>query len=129
MNFFYRNGIEPVDVEMMHQFGHFKYGTSLTFNLIFYCSNFSFLICVINSGVIENLETEFLRIPYKGENERFSMYILMPAKTPTAIDELLGKLTAPILDDVFNGSYSETTIGVSLPKFSIDKESDLESVC
>lgn len=75
------------------------------------------------------METQFLRMPYKGENERFSMYVLMPAKTPTAIDELLGKLTAPILNDVFNGVHEESTISVSLPKFSIHKDSDLESVC
>lgn len=68
-------------------------------------------------------------MPYKGENERFSMYVLLPANTSTAIDELLGKLTAPILNDVFNGVYLKSTIFVSLPKFSIDKTSDLESVC
>lgn len=78
---------------------------------------------------MENLEIQFRRMPYKGENERFSMYILMPANTSTAIDELLGKLTASILNDVFNGVHEESTISVSLPKFSIDKDSDLESVC
>lgn len=78
---------------------------------------------------MKNLETQFLRMPYKGENERFSMYVLLPANTPTAIDELLGKLTAPILNDVFNGDYWKPTVSVSLPKFSIDKESELESVC
>lgn len=78
---------------------------------------------------MENLETQFLRMPYKGENERFSMYVLMPAKTPTAVDELLEKLTAPILNDVFNGVHWELKLPVSLPKFSIDKESDMESVC
>lgn len=66
-------------------------------------------------------------MPYKGENESIAMFILLPKSTPTAIDELLSKLTADILDDVFSyGSYGR--IIVSLPKISIEKTSNVQQV-
>lgn len=78
-------------------------------------------------GYFKNLETNVLRMPYKGENESISMFIFLPKSTPTAIDELLSKLTPDILDDVFNYDHYGRII-VSFPKFSIDKISKLEKV-
>lgn len=67
-------------------------------------------------------------MPYKGENNRFSMYIFLPEKSRTAIDELLEELSPNILDDVFNGTYLETEVYVAFPKFSFEQTSDLEEV-
>lgn len=70
-------------------------------------------------------------MPYAGENDRFSMYIFLPAKSPTSIDELLKKLTADILDDILNGINMTfgLSIGVTFPKFSFEKKSELIPVC
>lgn len=71
------------------------------------------------------MNAEILRMPYA--DERFSMYIFLPAKSPTSIDELLKKLTADILDDILNGINMEygLSIGITFPKFSIDQKSNL----
>lgn len=80
------------------------------------------------SVLIKNLDTAVLRMPYKGENNRFSMYIFLPDKSRTAIDDLLKELSPTILDDVFNGTYLETEVYVSFPKFSFEQTSELEKV-
>lgn len=82
------------------------------------------------SDFVEDLNTQVLRMPYQGESGRFSMYIFLPDKTTGTVDKLLQKLTATILNDILNGAQlkSQTFISVSLPKFSFEKNSELEPV-
>lgn len=68
-------------------------------------------------------------MPYKGEDERFSMYVFLPPKDPDAIDELLYELTPHILDDVFNSVHQKILVNVYFPKFGIEKSSDMVRVC
>lgn len=69
-------------------------------------------------------------MPYKGENERFSMYIFLPDKTQLAISKLLDGLTQTILNDVFNGSFLELKrhVIVRIPKFSFDQKTELKEL-
>lgn len=66
-------------------------------------------------------------MPYKGENERFSLYVFLPSDNSTTIADLLGKLTPQILDDVFSGVYLKLKpdVVVQIPKFSFQKKSNL----
>lgn len=72
-------------------------------------------------------------MPYKGDNQTVAMYVLLPEDNSTVFD-LLEKLTAEILDDIFNGVYFgvENVCVLRFPKFSLDKvefEADLIPVC
>ncbi|XP_031628732.1 serine protease inhibitor 88Ea-like isoform X2 [Contarinia nasturtii] len=78
-NFFYKNIHTPVYVEMMEQIGFFNY------------------------GVIHELNTQFVEIPYSGENNSVSMYFFLP----NAIDEFLENVTSEMLDQVFVDGESQ----------------------
>lgn len=65
---------------------------------------------------------------YKGDGTSTSMYIFLPESTPNAIDELLNKLTPPILDNLFNRNLS-LSVQITLPKISFEKTSKLAPVC
>lgn len=68
-------------------------------------------------------------MPYKGDNQTISMYVLLPENKPTAFDDILTKLTPGILNDIFDGVYfGVENVCVFFPKFSIEKEADLISV-
>lgn len=77
------------------------------------------------------MDAEILKMPYRGANESISMFVFLPvSRAPTAIDEMLNKITPEILDDVFSGvilHYVRTHL--NFPKFSFDKSPALETVC
>lgn len=93
---FYEHGTLPVYVEMMKQKGNFKY------------------------GVIEELTTAYLELPYKGEYGSISMIVLLPVFTPNAIDLLLKKFTPEILNKVLNEKTSEE-VEIEFPKISFER--------
>lgn len=78
-------------------------------------------------GVIEQLNTVFLEMPYKGEDGSVSMYIFLPVFTVSAIDELLEKITPEILDDVFSGGL-QREVDVEFPKISFERKFELVPV-
>lgn len=80
------------------------------------------------SGVIKNLDTQILEMSYKGENGSISMFVFLPPSTPTAIDELIEKLTPEILDKALSNLYYER-VRISFPKFSFEKTHKLLRVC
>lgn len=65
-------------------------------------------------------------MPYDGANQIISLYV-----KPTAIDDLLQKLTPELLDDIFNGKYfvGVEDVFIQFPKFSFEKSADLIPVC
>lgn len=87
------------------------------------------------SGIIWDLGTEVLKMPYQSENGAISMFIFLPKFNTMALDKLLDNLTPEILDDVFSGrqsrayhKYGTLTIEVHFPKFSLEKQYKLH-VC
>lgn len=90
----------------------------------------SIIFCLI-IGYIDNLNIKILKYPYKGDGLT-AMYILLPVNTSTAIDNLMDNLTPEILDDVLSDNdriYSSKRVFIELPKFSLEKESNLVLVC
>lgn len=81
-----------------------------------------------SAGVIEQLKTVFLEMPYKGEDGSVSMYIFLPVFTVSAIDELLENITPEILDDVFSGGL-QREVDVKFPKISFERKFELVPVC
>lgn len=99
---FYDHGRNTVFVDMMKQTGHFNYGVS------------------------EQLGAHWLEMPYKGD-KGISMFIFLPVFTPTAIDELLVKITPEILDEVFAGGL-QREVEVEFPKLSFERKFELVPV-
>lgn len=123
MDIFYDHGKMPVYVEMMKQRGQFNYGTH---QCIFFLPVTS-LTLVSSTGVIEQLKTVFLEMPYKGEDGSISMFIFLPIFTPTAIDELLAEITPEILDEAFSGGL-QREVDVEFPKISFERTFELVPV-
>lgn len=89
--------------------------------------NLLFIHVLLNLGVIEQLKTVFLEMPYKGEDGAVSMFIFLPVFTVTAIDELLENITPEILDDVFSGGL-QREVEVEFPKISFERKFELVPV-
>lgn len=85
------------------------------------------MIFLLKSGVIEQLKTVFLEMPYKGEDGAVSMFIFLPVFTVTAIDELLENITPEILDEVFSGGL-QREVEVEFPKISFERKFELVPV-
>lgn len=83
------------------------------------------------SGHIKYLNTEVVKMLYKGENGSISMFVFLPRSSSTAIDELLDRLSPETLDDIFSdiGRYGPRKIVLSFPKISFEKRSNLIAVC
>ncbi|XP_055313233.1 serpin B4-like [Sitodiplosis mosellana] len=79
---FYKEDGDKIFVDMMRQSKHE--------NIEFEC------------GLIKNLNTKFLKMPYKGDNGTISMFIFLPNES-TSVGQLLDGLTAKVIDFVFNG--------------------------
>ncbi|CAB0013800.1 unnamed protein product [Nesidiocoris tenuis] len=96
MDFHGINGI--TQVKMMHQTGHFNYGQ------------------------VNSIQAQLLELPY--ENGDFRMLIILPFPDATlaSVDE---KLKTKDLSEVLKELYS-TEVDVSLPRFKIESELDLE---
>lgn len=59
-----------------------------------------------------------------------SMLIFLPlSRAPTAIDDMLNRTTAKILDDVFNDVNMYAHVTFHLPRLSFGKLSKLAPVC
>lgn len=71
------------------------------------------------TGVIHELNTKFVEIPYSGENSSVSMYVFLP----NAIDEFLENVTPEMLDQVFADGESQhkrwEKVKIELPKIAI----------
>lgn len=80
------------------------------------------------TGVIHELDTQFVEIPYSGENNSVSMYVFLP----NAIDEFLEKVTSEMLDQVFVDGESQhkkwDMIDIELPKISLKQTINLMPV-
>lgn len=100
---FYEHSRMPVYVDMMRQRGSFNY------------------------GVIEQLRTVFLEMPYKGEDDSISMFIFLPVFHVGAIDEMLENITPEILDEVFRGGL-QREVDVEFPKISFERKFELVPV-
>lgn len=85
------------------------------------------LYCVCVAGVIEQLRTVFLEMPYKGEDDAISMFIFLPVFRVNAIDELLDNITPEILDEVFEGGL-QREVDVEFPKISFERKFELVPV-
>lgn len=72
------------------------------------------------AGVIEELNTAHLELPYKGEHGSISMFILLPVFTPNAIDLLLKNFSPEILDKVLNDKSFEE-VDIEFPKISFER--------
>lgn len=72
------------------------------------------------SGVIEQLNTVTLELPYLGEDSGISMFIFLPVFTPTAIDEMLKGITPELLDEALEGGV-QREVDVELPRISFEK--------
>lgn len=79
------------------------------------------------AGVIEQLRTVFLEMPYKGEDDSISMFIFLPVFHVNAIDELLENITPEILDEVFEGGL-QREVDVEFPKLSFERKFELVPV-
>lgn len=71
-------------------------------------------------GVIEELSTAYLELPYKGEHGSISMFVLLPVFTTNAIDVLLQNFTSEILEKVL-GERSFEEVDVEFPKISFER--------
>lgn len=88
------------------------------------------------TGVIHELNTQFIEIPYSGDNNPYfgdpasvvSMYVFLP----NAIDEFLENVTPELLDQVFVDGQSQhkrwSKVDIELPKFSLKQKIDLTPV-
>lgn len=72
------------------------------------------------TGVIEELNTAYLELPYRGENGVISMYVLLPVFTANAIDVLLQNFTSEILEKVLSANTFEE-VDVEFPKISFER--------
>lgn len=79
------------------------------------------------TGVIEQLNTVFLEMPYKGEDGSISMYVFLPVFTVNAIDEFLEKVTPEMLDEVFSGGL-QREVDIEFPKISFERKFELVPV-
>ena len=96
------NGATPADVEMMSLQGKFNYGVLREFS--------------------------YLRMPYQTEDESIAMFVFLPNEnSPTAVDDLLNKLSFETLCEVLDGQQQET-VNVKFPKMSLDGEYQLPKV-
>ena len=99
------NGATPADVEMMSVSGRF------------------------NAGELEDLNADYLEMPYKMEDESLSMYVLLPHEnTPTAVDDLLNKLSSETISRVLSSRGGRPNIHVKFPKMELASEYGLLSV-
>lgn len=80
------------------------------------------------TGVIHELNTQFVEIPYSGENNSVSMYVFLP----NAIDEFLENVTPDMLDQVFVDGQSQhkrlDKVDIELPKIELKQKIDLKPV-
>lgn len=75
----------------------------------------------IIAGIIEELKTAYVEMPYSGEHGSISMFILLPIFTANAIDELLKHITTDQLERVFSEkSYQE--VDIEFPKISFERK-------
>lgn len=164
---FYKDNKIPVYVDMMSQQGFFNYGMISTdeMNANIKWMHFA-LHTILNichqhflfqiTGVIKQLNTRFLEMPYQGLNTSISMYIFLPVngsevdprlrlfrkrfKTKEEeeeeapeinIDQFLEKLTPEILDEVFEQAFEHdiwNKIHVEFPKMSFHDDLSLNPV-
>lgn len=73
------------------------------------------------TGVIEELNTAYLELPYKGEHGSISMFILLPVFTANAIDVLLQNFTSKVLEKVLSEKSFEE-VDVEFPKISFERK-------
>lgn len=70
------------------------------------------------TGVIHELNTQFVEIPYSGENNSVFMYVFLP----NAIDEFLENVTPEMLDQIFVDGESQhkmwDKVEIELPKIT-----------
>ena len=99
------NGATPADVEMMSLQGKFNY------------------------GALRKENAAYLRMPYQMKDESISMFVFLPNEnSPTAVDDLLNKMSFETIMQALGGKQQETVI-VKFPKMSLDGEYDLIKVC
>lgn len=84
-----------------------------------------------NHAANEKLGCHILELPYNGQDDssRVSMFVFLPPAEPNALDKLLARLTSStdILPEVVGEGISRR-VDVKLPKFSIEKTTDMKSV-
>lgn len=127
---FYEHSRMPVYVDMMRQRGSFNYGMCLETQQYQIAYNFkliAFDLVPLTTGVIEQLRTVFLEMPYKGEEDSISMFIFLPVFHVDAIDEMLQNITPEILDEVFRGGL-QREVDVEFPKISFERKFELVPV-
>ena len=71
--------------------------------------------------MIEELNTAYLELPYKGEHGSIAMFILLPVFAANSIDVLLQNFTSEILEKILKENSFEE-VDVEFPKISFERK-------
>lgn len=68
-------------------------------------------------------------MPYKTEDDSVSMFVYLPLEnTPTAVDDLLSKITSRTIEQALRGA-APRKVDVKFPKMNLNGEYELPKVC
>lgn len=85
---------------------------------------------LLTLGYIDHLKTKVVQLPFKGDNQTISMYVLLPENGTTAFEDLLKEITPEFLDDIFKGvNLGPESTFLQYPENPFGNEVDLIPVC